>query len=222
MDTADPPLLTVNPIAKQKVKDAESSAQPCLPEQVEKLLKDACQDHEAVIFAVMAYLGLRFGEVRDLMWSDFNFDQGKFGWVNIQRGGSDDTTKGQTSRRIPVNEALRKALDTLPRGEGGRIFSQRASTHYPNGDRPLNERRLLMSLKRLCKRCKFDNPKQYKLHTFRHAFASMLAKSNVSYKYALEFMGHKDSKILDLYYKMFDKTAELAMASIRYEKETAA
>jgi integrase len=68
----------------------------------------------------------------------------------------------------------------------------------------------------LCKKCKFDNPKQYKLHTFRHAFASMCARNNVSHKYALEWMGHSSSEILDLYYTMFDDVAEAAMKTIVY------
>ena len=44
---------------------------------------------------------------------------------------------------------------------------------HPDGGGPVDERRLLRSLKRLCRRCKFTKPDQYKLHTFRHAFASM-------------------------------------------------
>jgi integrase len=127
---AKPKLLHENPIAAEEVEDAESSPQPCFtPEQVAALLKNACHDHEAVIFAVMAYLGLRFGEARDLEWEDFNFDQGEHGWVTIQRGGSGKKTKGKTSRRIPVNAELRTYLDRLPRG-AGRIFFQRPSKQY--------------------------------------------------------------------------------------------
>jgi len=220
---AKPPLLAVNPIALEEIEEAESSPQPCFtPEQVAVILANACKDHEAAIYAVMAYLGLRFGEVRDLEWSDFDFGQGKFGWVTIQRGGSNNKTKGKTSRRIPVSEELRKVLDGLPRADGGRIFYQRPSTHYPKGDRPLSERRLLVSLKRLCKRCQllnpdlFPNPQQYKLHTFRHAFASMLARQGVAYKQALAWMGHKDSKILDLYITLFDPDAERAISTVKY------
>ena len=44
----------------------------------------------------------------------------------------------------------------------------------------------------------------------------MCARGNASYKYALEWLGHRDSHILDLYYTMFDDTAEKAMASIDY------
>jgi len=80
----------------------------------------------------------------------------------------------------------------------------------------LNGDRLLKSLKRLCRRCGFENPDQYKLHTFRHAFASMLARNNISYKQALAWMGHSDSKILDRYITFFDPDAESAIASIEY------
>lgn len=214
---AKPPLLTINPIAHEEIEEAESDPQPCFtPEQVCKLLEMANSDHRP-IYAVMAYLGLRFGEVQELKWSDFKFSQGAFGWVTISRGGgSNETTKGRGSRRIPLKEELRRILDQLPRRDGGRLFHQAASTKYPNGDNPLSERRLIKSLKLLCKRCKFENPDQYKLHTFRHAFASMLARNNVSYKYALQFMGHQDSKILNLYYTMFDKTAEEAIKMVDF------
>lgn len=39
----------------------------------------------------------------------------------------------------------------------------------------------------------FPNAQKYKVHTFRHAFASMCARNQVSYKYALDWMGHKSS-----------------------------
>ena len=78
-----------------------------------------------------------------------------------------------------------------------------------------------MSLKRLCRRLGFDNPHQYKLHTFRHTFASMLARNQVSHKYALEFMGHRSSEILDLYYTQFDDTAVEAINTINYVRAPA-
>jgi integrase len=186
---ARPKMLRENPIENEDVPDTESSIQPCFdPDQVEMLLKMA-DKHHAPIYAVMAYLGLRFGEVRDLMWSDFDFNSGHFGWVTISKGGSvEDQTKGKNVRRIPVSGKLRKFLDDLPRHEDGLLFHQQPSSHYPKGDRPLSERRLLTSLKRLCKRAKFYSPQQYKLHTFRHAFASMLARSHIAYKQALAWM----------------------------------
>jgi site-specific recombinase XerD len=215
-ERSKPPMLTNNPIAGEEIEAAESDIQPCFtPDQVAQLLAKADANHQGPIFAVMAYLGLRFGEVRDLMWSDFNVSQGQHGWVTIQRGGSNNRTKGKCMRRIPLNQELRSVLDQLPHRADGYVFGQRPSKKFPSGGR-LNDRRLLMSLKRLCRRCGFENPTQYKLHTFRHAFASMLARNNVAYKQALAWLGHKDSAILDLYIKLFDPDAERAMQSVRY------
>jgi hypothetical protein len=44
----------------------------------------------------------------------------------------------------------------------------------------------------------------------------MCARNNVAYKYALEWMGHKSSDILDLYYTQFDDVAEQAIRTIAY------
>jgi integrase len=218
----DPQLLVRNPIAAERVDEAEDGPQPCFDgDQVARLLEMA-DEHHRPIWAVMAYLGLRFGEVRDLRWSDFNFKLGAHGWVHIQRGGSGKRTKGKKSRRIPLNEDIRKYLDVLPHHEDGRLFHQQPSKKYPEGGRPLKGDKLLKSVKRLCKRCGFENPDQYKQHTFRHAFASMLARAKVGLQQALDWMGHEDSAILKLYIKLYDKDAEKAIASIRYEKETAA
>jgi integrase len=204
-----------NLLAAIKVDEPSPNEQPCFtPDQVATLLANA-DPHEAAIFAVMAYLGLRFGEVRDLQWSDILWNQGAHGFVVIRRGGSSRRTKNKKVRRIPLNVDLKPYLASLPR-TFDRIFTARPSKKHPDGGGPISERRLLVSLKRLCKRCKFANPKQYKLHTFRHAFASMCARNNISHKYALEWMGHSSSEILDLYYAMYDEVAEAAMRTIIY------
>ncbi len=210
-------LLAQNPFVGESIAEPESQMQPCFtPEQVKILLAKA-DPHEAAIYTVMAYAGLRFGEVQQLHWADV--DRPQKGYINIRLGGSNGTTKGKRSRQIPIHAELRKTFDSLPK-DFDTVFTARPSGKFPDGGGLISERRLLTSLKRLCKKCKFQNPRQYKLHTFRHAFASMLARSNVSYKYALEFMGHRDSRILDLYYKMFDSVAHEAIGTINYLGDT--
>jgi integrase len=210
-------LIARNPVAEESVPNVESKIQPCFtPEQVGTLL-DRAEPHEAGIYSLMAYAGLRFGEVQQLTWADLVLNNDGTGFIIVQRGGANGTTKGKRSRRIPIKSELRRVFDELPR-TFTTVFSARASKKYPEGGGVINERRLLVSLKRLCKRCEFVDPDQYKLHTFRHAFASMLARSTTSYKYALEFMGHKSSDILDLYYKMYDATAQTAIQTLIYPR----
>ena len=78
---------------------------------------------------------------------------------------------------------------------------------------------LVAYVKSLCQECGFTNPKQYKLHTFRHFFASYCAQQNLSYKYALEWMGHSSSAILDLYFTMNDRHSQMAMNSLSFSAE---
>lgn len=183
-------------------------------DQIKQLLAKA-DDYHRPIFVCMAYTGMRFGEVRDLQWEDLLLDEGTCGFVRISRGGSGDKTKSKRSRRLPIHPTLREVFDDLPR-RGERVFYQPLSWVKTRGPQPLQQKKLLASLKALCKQCGFTDPKQYKLHSFRHTFASMCARNNVSYKYALDWLGHTDSAILDLYYRMFDEAAETAIVSIDY------
>ena len=52
--------------------------------------------------------------------------------------------------------------------------------------------------------CEFENPNQYKLHSFRHHFASMCANHGVAHRKALAWLGHSNSEMLDLYYHLHD------------------
>ena len=85
--------------------------------------------------------------------------------------------------------------------------------------RQVSDKKLRRYLKSLCRQCGFENPKQYKLHTFRHFFASYCAQQNLSYKYILEWMGHSSSAILDMYFTMNDRHAHKAMNSLSFNCE---
>jgi integrase len=106
-------------------------------------------------------------------------------------------------------------LERLPRTHE-RVFVRPPSARHPQAGRPLNDRQLLGAIKRLCKKCGFPDHDKYKVHTFRHAFASMCARNHVSYKYALDCMGHKSSDILDMYVTLFDDAADSAIKLIDY------
>ncbi len=208
-------LNGINPFSGIAISKPDSAQQPCFtPEQVTSLLEHADAKFKPFI-AMLAYAGLRFGEARELLWSDLKMDTSGPGFIVVRRGGSSGKTKSKRLRRLPVHPELRKILDGMPR-DFDRVFTSRPSGKFPNGGAPVNERRALFTLKGLCKRCNFANPKQYKLHSLRHTFASMCARKNISYKYALEWMGHRSSDILDLYYSMFDADAHQAMQTLVY------
>ncbi|HEX8524209.1 MAG TPA: tyrosine-type recombinase/integrase [Tepidisphaeraceae bacterium] len=208
-------LIPISPFAGLSMNKPESAQQPCFtPDQTATLLAKA-EGMFRLLIAVLAYAGLRFGEARDLLWSDLVLEIDTPGFIVVRRGGSGGKTKGKRLRRIPIHPDLRRILDSTAH-DFDRVVTAMPSSKHPDGGAPLDERRCLVALKRLCKRCGFANPNQYKLHTLRHTFASMCARNNISCKYALEWMGHRSSDILDLYYTMFDPDAHAAMKTLVY------
>ena len=177
-------------------------------EQVELILSNA--DAWAVpMFATLAFTGIRIGELQHLRWEDVDFDRNV---IHVHRGGSGGKPKDKEDRFIPVHaRKLRPVLQSLPR-KSELVFLM------PDGGK-VSEKKLRAYLKNLCRQCGFPNPWQYKLHTFRHFFASYCAQQNLSYKYVLEWMGHSSSAILDMYFTMNDRHAQAAMNSLSFSSE---
>ena len=188
----------------------QSHKQPCFTmEQVELLLSNA-ETWAVPMFAMLAFTGVRIGELRQLRWEDTDFD---LNVIHINRGGSDGKTKNKEDRFIPIHSTkLKPILQTLPR-KSDLVFNM------PNG-KPVSDKKLRAYLKNLCRQCGFTKPWQYKLHTFRHFFASYCAQQNLSYKYVLEWMGHSSSAVLDMYFTMNDRQALVAMNSLSFSAET--
>lgn len=81
-------LIGNSPFAGLTMSKPESAQQPCFtPAQVAILLEKA-SDHFKPIVAILAYAGLRFGEARDLRWSDLALNDDNPGFIVIRRGGS--------------------------------------------------------------------------------------------------------------------------------------
>ncbi len=78
----------------------------------------------------------------------------------------------------------------------------------------MTERRLRKRLKKLCAICSFDESGQYKLHSFRHHFASLCANHNVAHRKGLAWLGHSSSQMLDLYYHLHDEDSQHAMMEL--------
>lgn len=207
-------IISANPVRRAKLRKPAPTKQPCFtPEQVRKMI-DTADDYLRPMIVFLAFTGCRFGEMRDLLWEDVHLDANGHGVLDIRHGGSDGETKGRKSRRIPIHAELRPYLESMRRIDE-RVFHSRPSKRFPRGDGKLVDGRFLDQVKALCKACKFTNPDQYKTHTFRHAFVSMLARQNVSYRYALQLMGHGSSKILDLYFSVYDADAAKAIDAIQ-------
>ncbi|MEM6259842.1 MAG: site-specific integrase [Planctomycetota bacterium] len=199
-------MLREYKLVNAKVEKAHAKPQPCFTNEEVELILANTYGQERVAFAVLAYEGLRIGELEQLEWRDVNFANGDLGMLHICRGGSiPGKTKSKRDRFVPIHPRVRPLLETLPRYRGEpRVF--------PGAG--VAERKLLKRLKEVCKEIGLTNPDCYKLHSFRHHFASMCANHQVAYKKALAWLGHRSSDILDLYYHLNDAESQSAMAAL--------
>jgi len=186
---------------------ARAKPQPCFTSaQVDELMDEAAGEEKAA-FALMGYGGLRIGEVEQLRWEDLHAQDGTWTMIHVRRGGSHGRPKDKQERFVPVHPKV--AVPLGPAGtKKGPVF------------RTVTARKLLKRLKQLCVRCRFDSPRQYKLHSFRHHFASLCANHQVAYRKALTWLGHSSSEMLDLYYHLRDEDSRQAMMALAGEEKT--
>ena len=199
--------LSRNLLESLHFEKVKSPKQPCFTiEQIELLISNA-EGWAVPMFATLAFTGIRIGELQQLYWEDVDLERNI---IHIHRGGSGNKPKDKEDRFIPVhNRKLKPIIRLLP---------QKSELVFLMSDnRKVSPKKLRAYLKNLCRQCGFQDSQQYKLHTFRHFFASYCAQQNLSYKYVLEWVGHSSSAILDMYFTMNDRHALAAMNSMSFE-----
>jgi len=187
-------------LAAARFRKAKADPQPCFTSDEADRLIASARGEEKAAFALMAYAGLRIGEVEQLRWEDIHRTERQPTMIQVRRGGSSGTRKDKEERFVPVHPKVAAHLNSLKKS--GPIF------------KAIRERTLLQRLKELCAECGFENPQQYKLHTFRHHFASLCANNNVAYRKALTWLGHSSSQMLELYYHLHDEDRQRAIAAL--------
>ncbi|MFO0834389.1 MAG: tyrosine-type recombinase/integrase [Phycisphaerales bacterium] len=197
-------LVSEYTLASVQLPTAKARPQPCFTStQVETILAAAAEPHRTAL-AVLAYSGMRIGELEQLRPEDVLKDRGELGMFHIRRGGHNGRTKDIDERFVPIHPRIRPLIDALPMND---------AVVMPG----IRERRLLASLKALCKASGL--PMHFKLHSFRHYFASLCANHHVAYRKALAWMGHSSSEILELYYHLHDEESESAMKALAATRE---
>lgn len=142
----------------------------------------------SVFFRILAYTGMRLGEVRQLEWKSIHSD-------TIQVQGE---TKSRKVRSIPIHPKLKPYLSKFKRK--GRLFPRSGDTYYKK-------------LQRAIRGC--DLPPG-KIHDFRHTFGAALAKEGVHIAGIKELMGHQDIKTTMRYLHFAPKHLSDYIGKLRY------
>jgi integrase len=176
------------------------------------------------VIKALAHTGLRISELAGLRWTDVSLAQNSIRVADERasrrkrKAGTARTTKGRRSRNIPLHPELKSTLLKIPKHDDGYVF------HAQMGGR-LHPRNVLQSfideviepLKR-----KFPAPadeigfEHGRLHSFRHYFCSQCFLGGASEGEIREWLGHRDSKMVEHYRHLRSDDAKRKMEKIDF------
>jgi integrase len=176
------------------------------------------------VIIALAHTGMRISELAGLRWSDISLAQGSIRVADERasrskrKAGTARTTKGRRSRVIPLHPELKSTLLSVPKQADGFVF------HAALGGR-LRPRNVLQAfiddvIEPL--KAKFPTPvdeigfEHGRLHSFRHFFCSQSFLGGASEGEIREWLGHRDSKMVEHYRHLRSDDARRKMEKIDF------
>jgi integrase len=170
---------------------------------------------DLLTFTLLAYTGLRAGEMIALKWSDIDFDNQTLTVYRTYYNPTNNkskytllTPKTQTSHRTITIDKLLIDLLQLHKKEQDEIKKENEPFYQDNNfilatneGYPKTIKAISIRLKRLLKKSKIN--KDITPHSFRHTHTSLLIEANVHIKEIQERLGHSDiNTTMDIYAHM--------------------
>ena len=198
-------MIATDPLRGMKLARPKTPPQPFWSRaEMDQIIAGAGKPQRPV-FILLAETGMRVGELQHLTWDDVDLVNGV---IHVQ---AKDNWKPKTgdARVIPMSPAARTVLAERPRTFRW-VFTASPSKHFPAGDHPVSERRLLEHLKRVLKRLGLRGH----VHTFRHSFISHALIQGVPEAVVRRWVGHVDAEILKRYTHVADGISQAAMLQL--------
>lgn len=209
-------LVADNPIVDYKLTKPvlEPREGPSL-EQLNALL-GAARGVRKIQYAMLAFTGMRSGELQRLKMEDVDLKQG---WIKIvSRDGAE--TKTRRSRNVPIHARLRAFLESLPKEKRPWFFTAQASNRYPQGGHWINPKRLNEDFLKLLKRLKLPTGREargFTIHGLRHFFETFCVNSGIPQRVIDTWLGHRsDRSMASIYYKLSDADSQEFMAKVPF------
>lgn len=159
-------------------------------EQFKEFIKHIDDNLYNIAFTTLFYTGMRRGELLALEWKDIDLENNK---ININKtinpklkDENDNSPKtNKSNREIELLPIVNKKLSELKKIESDNPFSKIT----------------LSTLKRKCDNgCSFIKLDNFRIHDFRHSFASMCIDKGVPIEVISDYLGHENiTTTLDTY-----------------------
>jgi integrase len=208
-------LLRENPVAEYKLSKPKRIPKegPSLAEINAILL--AAQRFIRTHLAVLAFTGMRSGELMRLRKEDVDFEGN---WIHIvsRRGGK---TKSKVSRKVPMHARLRAILEAHPQQPGPWFFAAERSNRYPKGDHHINPKKLNERFATLLKKVKLRSGREqgYTIHSLRRSFETIAVNAGIPQRVIDTWMGHQsDKSMAAVYYRLRDEDSQRFMKKMPF------
>src|SRR5262249_40932432 len=177
-----------------------------------------------IVIIGLSHTGLRIAELASLRWSDVDLRSKTIRLTDERasrrrkRWGAARRTKGRRDRTLPIHPELYHVLIALERNPDGRLFhGRRGGLLKPDTVRVIFLREVIDPLKQ-----QFPTPpgevgfEHGRLHSFRHFFCSQAFRDRASYAEIRDWLGHRDSKMVDHYRHLGDEDSQRKMEQIDF------
>ena len=183
--------------------------------QIDQILQSAGGNRQ-VQYAVLAYSGIRAGELQMLRPQDVDLEAG---WIRIV-GRDDWMPKTRKARTIPIHPKLAQYLQKVPTTAGPFFFCAAPSRKYPNGDHFINMKHLNEDFQKLANFLGMPIGRKndgFVIHSLRHFFETIAVNSGVPQFIIDAWMGHTDNASMGkVYFGLSDEKSQDSMREVKF------
>ncbi|MCA9250252.1 MAG: tyrosine-type recombinase/integrase [Phycisphaerales bacterium] len=222
--------LPMSNMIKLKVRKAVGTSTYCWkPDEVVAMIEHCRTDEKLKwmgdIIVTLAHTGMRISELVALRWVDLDFENRKLGVTNDRNprkiSGPRRRTKNRRDRSIPIHPNLYATLQCVPRNSDGFVF------HGPRGGRIKPDVVRNVLIRDVIKPLEVRFPTAAgatgfangRLHSFRHYFCSTCANAGIPEAVVMEWLGHRDSTMIKIYYHLSGFESAKQMERVAFTKK---
>ena len=197
-------------------------------QEVAAMVASCRQDQQlhwlANVLICLACTGMRISELAGLRWTDVDFEGNRIALRDETASRRRLTTrairqtKSRRSRSFPIHPELRPVFEGMVHNPDGSVF------HGPKGGILSPDITRLTLIKSVIAPLAKLFPTEQgeigfangRLHSFRHYFCSMCANRNVPEQLLMEWLGHRESKMVRHYYHVHDAVEQEQMSRVNF------